>query len=80
MWLENKVPDDYKWQVVQYFVVNENLQKLYFIGYNPDIPVHPLHIIEVTREEILLDVENARKSQQAFLQEVDSILSTIIKI
>lgn len=80
MWLENKIPDDYKWQVVQYFVVNENLQKLYFIGYNPDIPVHQLHIIEVTREEILLDVENARKSQQSFLQEVDSILSKIITI
>lgn len=80
MWLTNKVPDEYEWQVVQYFVVNENLQKLYFIGYNPDIPVHPLHIIEVTREEILLDIENARKSQQAFLQEVDSILATIIKI
>lgn len=80
MWLENKVPDDYKWQVIQYFVVNQTLEKLYFVGYNPDIPVHPLHIIEVTREEVLLDIENARKSQQAFLQEVDSILATIIKI
>lgn len=80
MWLENKIPDEYEWQVVQYFVVNENLEKLYFVGYNPDIPIHPLHIIEVKREEIALDIENARKSQEAFLQEVDSILSTIIKL
>lgn len=78
MWLTNEVPSDYQWQVVQYFVVNPKLRKLYFVGYNPDIPIHPLHIIEVNREEIALDVENAKKSQEAFLQEVDSILSTLI--
>ncbi len=80
MWLTNKVPDEYEWQVVQYFIVNEKLEKLYFVGYNPDIPVHSLHIIEVKREEIALDIENARKSQEAFLQEVDSILSTLIEL
>lgn len=80
MWLTNEVPDEYNWQVVQYFIVNEKLEKLYFVGYNPDIPVHSLHIIEVKREEIKLEIENARKSQEAFLQEIDSILSTIIKL
>lgn len=80
MWLTNKVPDEYEWQVVQYFVVNEKLEKLYFIGYNPDIPVHPLHIIEVTKESIALDIAKARKSQEVFIQEVEEILQTIIKL
>lgn len=80
MWLTNKVPDEYEWQVVQYFIVNEKLEKLYFVGFSPDIPVHPLHIIEVKREEITVDIANAKKSQEAFLQEVDAILSTIIKL
>lgn len=80
MWLTNKIPDEYEWQVVQYFIVNEKLEKLYFVGYNPDIPIHPLHIIEVTREEINLDIENARKSQEKFLEEVDTLLKNIIKI
>jgi putative phage-type endonuclease len=80
MWLTNEIPDEYQWQVVQYFVVNEKLEKLYFVGYNPDIPVHPLHIIEVNREEIGLKIENAKKSQEAFILEVESILSTIIKL
>lgn len=80
MWLTDEIPEEYKWQVVQYFVVNEKLQKLYFAGYNPDIPIHPLHIIEVKREDIALDIENARKSQEAFLLEVDAILQTIIKL
>ncbi len=80
MWLENKVPDEYEWQVIQYFVVNPKLRKLYFVGYNPDIPVHPLHIIEIYRDEIEQRIIDAKKSQEAFLLEVESILSSIIKL
>lgn len=80
MWLTNEVPDEYLWQVVQYFIVNEKLQKLYFIGYNPDITVHPLHIIEVTRQDLFAEIMSGRKSQEAVLMEIDSILSTIIKL
>lgn len=80
MWLTNKVPDEYEWQVVQYFVVNEKLQKLYFVGYNPDIPVHPLHIIEVTREEATENIQKAKIAQEEFLGEVNEILKTIIEL
>ena len=80
MWLTNEIPDDYLWQVVQYFVVNEKLEKLYFVGYNPDIPVHYMHIIEVTREELEAKIKSARDNQEAFLLEVEAILQTIIKI
>ena len=71
MWLTNKVPDDYYWQTIQYFVVNEKLQKLYFVGYNPDIPTHPLHIIIINREDIEDDIKVARTTQDEFLMEVD---------
>lgn len=80
LWLTNEVPDEYYWQVVQYFVVNEKLETLYFVGYNPDIPVHPLHIIEVKRESVLSDIEEAKKAQEAFLLEVESTLKTLIKL
>lgn len=80
MWLTNKVPDEYEWQVVQYFVVNEKLRKLYFIGYNPDIPSHPLHVIEVYRDQIEQDIDIARKSQEKFISEVDEILKKIIEL
>lgn len=79
-WLTNKVSDEYEWQIIQYFVVNEKLEKLYFVLHNPDIPVHPLHIIEVNKKDIEKDIALAKRSQEAFLQEVDSILSTIIKL
>ncbi len=82
MWLTNKIPDEYEWQVVQYFVVNENLKTLYFVGYNPDIPVHPYHCIEVSRErlDVLGSIQIARDAQEEFLKEVEEKLSTIIKL
>lgn len=80
MWLTNKIPDEYEWQVVQYFIVNEKLKKLYFVGYNPDIPIHQLHIIEVKREEIEEDIIKGREAQIAFLSEVNAELSKIIEL
>lgn len=78
MWLTNEVPDDYKWQVVQYFIVNEKLEKLYFVGYNPDIDIHPLHIIEVKREQIQEAIEKAVVGQKQFLLEVEEIIKKLI--
>jgi putative phage-type endonuclease len=79
MWLTNEIPDEYKWQVVQYFVVNPKLERLYFVAYNPDIPVHPLHIIETTREENAGDIEKAKVAQETFLAEVEEKLKELIK-
>jgi len=79
MWLTNKIPDEYEWQVIQYFVVNSKLEKLYFVGYHPEITVHPMHVIEVKREEVLSKILSAEKAQEAFLLEVKNILSTIIE-
>lgn len=50
--VENKVPDEYEAQKIQYFIVNPGLKKLYFIFYDPRILSVPLHVIEVTREEL----------------------------
>ncbi len=79
MWLTNEVPDEYLWQMVQAFIVNPKLEKRYFIGYHPGIEIHPLHIIEVNREEIKDHIESATKKQNEFLQEVDVILKSLIK-
>ena len=80
MWLTNKVLDEYWWQVIQYFIVNKKLQTLYFVGYNPNIPIHPLHIIEVKRKEIEVEIKEAREEQEKFLKEVDILLAKIIKL
>lgn len=80
LWLENEIPSEYHWQVVQYFVVNEKLEKLFFVGYNPDIQVHQLHIIEVERKTLEEDIEKAKQVQVEALEEVEKLLSNIIKL
>lgn len=80
IWLTNEIPDDYKWQCVQYFVVNPKLKKLYFVAYNPLIKSHPMHIIEVTRETFAEDIRSALSAQIKFLEEVDNKLLELIKI
>lgn len=80
MWLTNQVPEEYYWQMIQGFVVNPQLKKRYFVGYNPEIPTHPLHIIEVEREKVAEDIETAREAQDKFLAEIEEELSKIITI
>lgn len=90
MWLKNTIPEEYVWQIIQAFVVNPKLEKRYFVGYRPEIDIHPMHIIEVFRKDIpklvlsvqktSLDVSDIKAIEEAFLQEVDATLSTIIKL
>jgi len=78
-WLENKIPDDYIWQVVQYFVVNNTLLWLDFVAYNPDIPSHPIHIIRTTRTELTEKIAELEAKEHIFIKEVNDILATLIE-
>jgi len=80
VWLTNKIPDEYYWQCVQYFVVNNELEDLYFVSYNPDIPTHSLHIIKVARKEMMVDVLKAKSEQDKFIKEVEILLDTLIEL
>lgn len=78
-WLINEIPDDYIWQVTQYFIVNEKLEWLDFVAYNPEIPVHPIHIIRTTRADLVEKIEQAYQKEVEFLSEVNTILEGIIE-
>lgn len=80
MWLTNEVPDEYTWQVIQYFIVNEKLEKLYFAAYHPDIPAHPMHIIEVLRSDVEKEIEQALSAQATFLLDVEKEMEKIVNI
>jgi len=80
LWLTGEVPKEYLWQVVQYFVVNDKLERLYFAGYHPQIPACPLHIIEIHREDIAEMIEKSKAEQESFLEEVNEKLKTIINL
>ena len=55
----NVLPLEYKPQVLNYFVINPDLKKVYFILYDPRLKTKSkrLHIIEVTREEYSKEID-----------------------
>ena len=46
------LPNEHKYQVYQYFLVNEKLQWLDFVCYDPRFTPRPLYINRITRNEI----------------------------
>lgn len=79
--LEDKIPDEYKLQVVNYFIVMEDLQELDFIIYNPDCSkeIKNLHIITVTRKELSKDIDKAEEKLKGFKTEWDKLKTILIK-
>jgi putative phage-type endonuclease len=76
-YFEQKVPDEYEFQVLQYFIVNTDLKKLYFVFYDPRVTVKPLHYIEIERSEVEDDVKMYLDYQTQTLLEVDELLTKI---
>lgn len=72
--LTNKIPSDYEYQVLQYFVVNDDLQKLYFCFYEPRLSVKQFFYIEVTRESVQEEVETYLEHEQQVLKEIEDIV------
>ena len=70
---EKHPPLDYEAQIIQYFLVNENLQKLYFCIYsdvftNPDLG---LQIFELKREDYKEEIEIVKRVENATLELVE---------
>lgn len=70
-YIENKIPEEYKQQVINYFIVMEDLEKLYFMIYSNDTinGLPPYKIIEVTREELEQDLKKAEERILSFKEQ-----------
>lgn len=75
--LENKIPGEYWEQAVQYFVINENLETLYFTFYHPLIPSVQLHVIELKREEVDEYAKELEKFELEQLAEIDKLVERL---
>lgn len=62
IWKTNKVPSEYWWQVIQYFIVAE-VEYVYFVSYNPIIVECPLVIIKIDREDVEDDIKLSLEDQ-----------------
>lgn len=77
--LDGGVPADYKWQVVNYFLVCETLEELDFVIYDPRIHRRKLKmkVINVKRKEVEGDVARAKEALITFRKEWELLKSKL---
>ncbi len=76
-YFEKEVPSDYRFQVLQYFIVNDDLETLHVAFYDPRLPQLPLHVIEVRREDVAEDVATYLAYQEQTLREVEEHINQL---
>lgn len=77
-YFERRIPEEYWTQKVQYFITNEHLKTLYWAFYNPRIPMLPLFILVVKREDVGHWPETLKKYQLRTLKELDALTARLI--
>lgn len=76
--VNDKLPAEYKWQVVHYFVVIDDLKELDFISYNPDFPLKELHVVNVTREALTDEIKNAQEKLEKFIEKYNQTIINLL--
>lgn len=74
--VRNKLPSEYKWQVVMYFIIIDGLQELDFVSYHPKYHKE-IHIINITRESLTEDIMNAQEKLAKFEEKYNQ---TVMKL
>jgi hypothetical protein len=71
--IENEIPDEYHFQVLQYFIVNDALETLYFVMYDPRIASKSYYCFLVSRKDVQDEVEMYLAYQKKMIAEVDKL-------
>lgn len=74
---ENHYPTEYESQVLKYFMVNDDLETLYFIVYTDLIPGLELQIFEIHREDVQERLEEAKAYEEQILKRIDELAKRI---
>ena len=67
--LTKKIPSDYEEQVLQYFIVNDELEVVYFVFYDPRMP-KDFFFFKVTREEKEEEIKELMELERNILLEL----------
>ena len=64
--------NEYQAQVIKYFMVNDDLEKIYWVVYTDLIPKLELQILEIKREDISEMIEDAKRVEMIYLHTLDN--------
>ena len=76
-YLTQAIPDDYEEQVLQYFIVNDKLETLYFMFYDPRVPGIDFFYLTVTRESVQAKVDEYLEYERATLAEIADVVNSL---
>lgn len=77
-WLTKKIPSEYDEQVIQAFIVNEDLERTYFCFLDPRIPAKDFFYFVVERKDIEDKIEEYLEMEKKILNEIDLIVAELI--
>lgn len=77
-YLTGEIPEEYRYQGLQYFIVNEKLEKLHFCFYDPRLKVKDFFIIEMLRYTLADEINTLEIYQKDTLKEVEEIVENLI--
>lgn len=72
------VPSEYQPQCLQYFIVNDDLEKLYFCFYSELISEIPMIVVQITRKEIEGEIAKAKAIELSSLAIVEQKMEKIL--
>jgi len=75
--LTQKVPNEYVDQTLQYFIVNDDLDKLHVVFYDPRVMYKDYFVIEINRAEVEDQIELYTTLQHETLKEVKQIINDL---
>lgn len=76
-WVLQKVPSEYEDQMIQYFIVNDKLETLYFCFYDPRIPAKDFFYLTINREDVAEKVEEYLTYQKELLAAINKIVNDL---
>lgn len=78
--LTGKYPEEYFPQVLKYFMVNDDLEKLYFVIYTDLIPGLDLQIFEIKRNEVADKIAEAVEFEKKILSRISKDAEKIMEL
>ena len=79
-WIDDKIPDEYYWQCIHYFIVMKDLETLDFIIHNPEPYDSTVRtkIIKITRDMIQEDIMRGEMAICNFQAEYATMLRLFV--
>lgn len=76
--LTKEIPDEYEFQTLQYFIVNDKLKVLHVVFYDPRFSENlKMFAIKINRKDVEEDIEEYMEYQRVKLAEVDRIVNEL---